>query len=125
MKYIKDFQNKKKEYYTIDNELINAVYHNNYYKTKKLLDSGFDINSTEDNKQTALLYAAYKGEWNILYLLLKYNPDWYIKDASGLDFIDYIEEWLGGDKVLKQIRKKYPEKYDEYFIKRNSEKFNL
>ena len=124
MKYIKKIETKK-EYYSLDNPLINAVCHDNYYKTKKILDSGFDVNSRENLDYTALLYAAYRGYWNIVYLILKYDPDWYIKDPSDTDFIEYIEQYVGGDRVLKQIRKNFPEKYKEYFIRRNSEKFNL
>jgi hypothetical protein len=125
MKYIKTFETKKKELYKIENELINSVYHGNYAETKKLLDSGFDVNSKLDSGNNALLFAAYGGKWNIVYLLLKYDPDWYVKDNSGTDFIEYIEEHVGGDEVLEKIRKKYPEKYQEYFTKRAADKYNL
>ena len=126
MKYIKTFEYKKKKYYTIENELIDAVYNNQYSKVKRLLDSGFDINSTVvGEKNNALLYASYKGYWSILYLLLKYNPDWYVKDDSKTDFIQLIEEHLYGDKVIEKIRKKYSEKYEEYLMKKNIEKFQL
>jgi len=125
MKYIKKFERKKNEFYTIKNELINAVYHGNYSKTKKLLDSGFDVNSNIDGRNSALLYASYKGEWNILFLILKYNPDWYIKDISKYDFIDYINDHIDGDKVIEKITKKYPVKYNEYLMIKKSEKFNL
>lgn len=124
MKYIKTFELRKKEYYTISNELINAVYHNNYSRTKRLLDSSFPVD-TICNGGTPLLYAAYGGKWDIVLLLLKYNPDWYIKYPSGMDFIEYIEQYVGGDEVLEKIRKKYPEKYNEYVIKRNIYKYNL
>jgi ankyrin repeat protein len=111
--------------FSTGNELVDSVLYSEYADTKKLLYSGADVNSTEIGGNTALLYASYYGRWKYVYLLLKYNPDWTIKDTSGCDFIDYINEHVGGDEVLEKIKKDYPEKYAEYIAKKEAEKYNL
>jgi len=123
MKYLKKFETTEKD--KSGNELVDAVCDNKYYVAKNLLDSGFKVDSVAKTNNTPLLYAAYQGKWNFVFLLLKYNPTWEIKDSSNTDFIDYINQWVGGNKVLENIIKCYPERYQEYISKKEALKYNL
>jgi len=124
MKHLKKFEAYGS--FMTGNDLVDAVYYNEYNDAKKLLDNGFDVNCIDNTtKNTALLYAAYYGKWDFVYLLLKYNPDWNIKDSSDTDFIEYIEEYLGGEEVLDKIKKDYPKEYQDYLIKKDIKKYNL
>ena len=66
------------------------------------------------------MIAAEIESFSYLQLLIDNGADWFIKDNRGDFFIDYLS-----DELLVMISKDYPDKYSEYLIKKESEKYNL
>lgn len=96
-----------------------------YEIMKLLLKSGANPDQKDSFNYTALIIAAEPEPYlNIIELLIKYNADWNLKDNHGNDFIDILNrsEYAYFVNVLA---KKYPKKYDDYMIKKNTDKYNL
>eukprot|EP01033_Poteriospumella_lacustris_P005584 gene5584-3993_t len=109
---------QKGRHYELDTPLIAAVSHGQYELVKKLLtelptyaagsSSGsgpvadtaadddmmifpqvLDVNQVNTIGQSALMYAAARGEENIVLLLLKHGADRYVKDTAGHDAVHW------------------------------------
>lgn len=59
---------------------------------------------------------------NILYYLIEHDADWNIKNFSNFDFIDILKKH---NHIFNIIINKYPNKYKNYLIKKEAEKYNL
>ena len=89
---------------------------------KLLINAGAYLDIKNNNDITALIYAtkAYGNNFEMCKLLIDAGADWNIKDAYNKDFLDWLR-----DKDKKRIIELYPDKYDEYLMKKNAEKYNL
>jgi len=89
---------------------------------KLLLKYGADVNIQNYFNRTALIYMSGNYIYNltIIKLLIDAGADWNIKDDNGMDFLDYLKI-----EQKEKIIKLYPEKYKEYLIRKNVEKYNL
>ena len=103
----------------------------NCKKTVKLLiEKGINI-----NKQNGLIYqngliiCVFRGYNDMLDILINAGADWNIKDFEDNDFLDYFGQPLKKKYNIvgkkDDIIKKYPDKYKEYLIKKEAEKYNL
>jgi len=87
---------------------------------KYLLKNGADVNLIDNNGLTSLFYAADHESLSSLQLLINAGADWYIKDKYGDYFIDNLSE-----ELKKIISEDYPEKYEEYLIRKKADKYNI
>lgn len=104
--------------------LTAAIYYNRKDMLKELLEFGADINYYDSAGQTPLMLAAARcspGSLEMMSILIEYGADWNIVNKwSKTDFFDYTNE-----DVKKIIIEDYPEKYQEYLMKKDSEKYNI
>ena len=61
-----------------------------------------------------------KYEENILEELIMAGADWNLKNIDGEDFFDFLIDYF-----RQPLREKYPEKYKEYIMKKDADKYNL
>ena len=87
---------------------------------KYLLKNGADVNLIDNNGLTSLFYAADHESFSSLQLLIDAGADWFIKDKHGDYFVDILSEEMG--KIIAEM---YPEKYQEYLIRKKADKYNL
>jgi len=90
---------------------------------KLLIDAGANLNIHNIHHQqrdTALTVAAYRQNIEVIKLLIKAGADWNFKNDENKYFLDYLD-----DKDKNEIEKLDPEKYNEYLMKKNAEKYNL
>lgn len=87
---------------------------------KILLDAGADPDIKNKHGETALLLAANKNLLENVKLIIDADADWSLKSDNGLYFIDMLSH-----QHKQDIIKKYPEKYNEFLIKIEAEKYNL
>ena len=118
MKYIKKFE-KTDDYHA---EFIDYIRNNNYKMVKRMIDLGdIDINHQTVEGKTPLMFACdLVNGWNIIDILIAAGADLYLKDIYEYDAFDMMY-----NKYKNRIKDKYPEKYKEYEIKQDSEKYNL
>lgn len=100
-------------------------------KTVKLLiKNGSNVDKQADtHKDNGLIICVLRKQYEMLDILIDAGADWNIEDSEGNDFLDYFEQPLkrkynivgNKDKIIK----KYPEKYQEYLIKKEAKKYNL
>lgn len=103
------------------------IKNNNYeFVEQSLKDNRFDINSTVGHSIKVPLISAI-NDIDMLELLTKYDVDWYKKDANGNDFIDRLENGSAEHqiKLLKYIKWKYPDRYNEHIVRKETNKYNL
>lgn len=104
-----------------DVPLIVATWYNREELVKKLLDVGANPNMQYKNTDdTALTIAAKENNYNIIVLLIEAGADWTIKDNKGFDFVDLVT-----DDYLEILKEDYPDKYQDYKMKKDVEKYNL
>ena len=90
---------------------------------KLLVDAGIagiDVNIRNNNGKTALIFAASFAHINAVNSLIDGDADWNIKDKFGKDFLYYLH--ISNREFIINL---YPEKYKEYLIKKDMEKYNL
>lgn len=108
------------------NILINHIRHDSLKELKFYLNNKEYlriINNKDNDGLTPLMWAAYKGKYNIIDEIIKAGADWNIKDNDGFDFLDYMN--ISNRKFIKPIIEKYSEKYQEYLLKKDLEQYNL
>jgi hypothetical protein len=107
-----------------------SSYINRYEITKILIDNGAKLNLFDNNKNTALIYAAYGivtnnitdiNDYKSIILLLDNEVDWNHKNNNNEDFLTILKN----TKIKNQIIKKYPIKYDNYLMKLKTNDFNI
>ena len=114
MKYIKSFESKG-----ID--LFKAIINDDEKLVKKLIRFNVDINIQDMEGRTPIFYAANHDFMSIVEILIKAGADWNIINNKGYDFT-----YLLSDKQLEIIKKKYPNEYSEYLLKKEAtNKYNL
>ena len=118
MKYIKQFEKTDSNH----SEFINYICDNNYRMVIKMIEFGnININHQTVEGKTPLMFACDRIHgWNIIDLLIQSGADLYLKDKYGWDAFDMMY-----DIYKDRIKEKYPEKYEDYEIRQNSEKYNL
>lgn len=92
---------------------INAV-------VRLLVDYGADLNSQCSNGDTALYKAAKFNKILVVDELTKLGAEWYILNENGEDFLDLLNK-----KFARKLKKIYPEKYEDYLMKKEASNFNL
>jgi ankyrin repeat protein len=100
--------------------LLCAIHHNRFNILKKLIDFGANVNYADDNGFTPLMGAATENNLTYLQLLIDNGAKWNKKDLSNYDFFNYIT-----DEYKKIIIEDYPEKYKDYLMRKDAEKYNL
>ncbi|MBP0013393.1 MAG: DUF4101 domain-containing protein [Roseofilum sp. SBFL] len=67
----------------LNQSLIDAIIQGDRPRVTKLLSDGADVNTKDNNGQTALIIATYKGEIGLVHLLLEKGADTKITDPEG------------------------------------------
>ena len=90
--------------------------------TKKLIEKGAKLDAQDKDGCTALIKAADRRNYSVLYALLDAGADWSYREnfTHNPDFFYYLTY----DDKIKVINK-YPEKYQEYLMKKDAEKYNI
>lgn len=101
---------------------------------KILLENGADPNIVNDMNETGLIVISQYGSYiikmhinkiyEIIDLFIKYNIDLNIK-SIGRGYVHNYTALDYSSQIKDYIEKTYPEKYEEYLIKQNEEKYNL
>jgi len=111
-----------------DNNLMDIVTkireHDYEYIENILKNKLIDVNSTVGSAINVPLIGVVQ-DIGMLELLTKYGADWYKKEANGDDFIDRLENSTDKYGILKYIKWKHPEKYQEHRTRKDAEKYNL
>jgi len=97
-----------------------AIYVGNIEIVKLLIKLGADINNIDFYGDSLLIIAAIQQKYDILFLLLSLDINWFIKNKQGYFFLDYLKY-----DEIQLIKKLYPENYKKYLKLQKSEKFNL
>ena len=88
--------------------------------SNELIDAGANIDHLDQVGRSALIWAANRDNINVVNLLIEKGANWNIIDIYGYDFFAYLSEFESIN-----IKNNYPEKYSEYLIKKEADKFNL
>ncbi|MBP0013395.1 MAG: ankyrin repeat domain-containing protein [Roseofilum sp. SBFL] len=76
----------------LNQSLIEAITQGNRPRATELLSEGADVNTKDNNGQTALMIATYKGEIGLVHLLLEKGADTKITDPEGWTVSKYAEQ---------------------------------
>jgi len=87
---------------------------------KELINSGANINHIDKDNRSALIWATDRGHFDVMELLIENGADWNIMDVFHHEFHEYLS-----DEHFEKIIHKYPEQYELYNMKNNTNKFNL
>ena len=88
---------------------------------KDLIRKGVNVNCQNfSHGYTPLIWAADKGNIIAMIDLINAGADWNIKGYYGKDFFDYI-----GNIHKHIIMERFPEKYQEYIMRKEAENYNL
>ena len=124
--YINKFEKLKINQYK--NELFFAIEIYDVGMVELLITAGVDLDITDIKGNTALILVAdyHNSEYQIemIKLLIDNGADWNIKNVYKDDFLDKLYN-NGNEKIKNIIIELYPEKYEEYLMKKNAEKYNL
>jgi hypothetical protein len=106
-----------------------------------LLRFGANIDAiNKSNGRTTLIdfsmraYLSSTHDIRMLHHIISRDADWSITDDDGKDFMDAIYynsssmprlTRIDKDKIIDNIIKRYPKKYEEYLIKKTANKYNL
>ena len=118
-----------------------SLYCNNTDIIDLLLEYGANIDAiNKNNGDTTLIEYCNNSELykeedkKILYYLIDKGADWTIKNFQGHDFFHAIHKNMSlrfrfsesqQQKLIDDIIEKYPEKYEDYLIKKNASNYNL
>jgi len=114
----------------IDSEIVWGMFQNNPEQVMYGIANGGDVDVQDGNGETSLMFMAkrlrYETTWlkskyytNILTLINK-GANWNLVDENGKDFLDYVEE-----EVKDELSYEFKEKYKEYLINKDLDKFNI
>ena len=118
-----------------------AAYYDNIEVFDILLKYGAKIDGINtSNGNTTLIDFSFYSSLNKLYdidmlcHIIDKGADWSIVNFDGKDFMDALYynnsihpklQYSEKDNIINDIIKKYPEKYKEYLIKKDSNKYNI
>jgi len=99
----------------------------------ELIKSGANLDIQDENGTTALILSSMGLTGSsinyfvsIIQKLIKAGSDWNIKQNYGNNIIrDFIYYLNKNEEIKKFILKKYPNQYEIYLTKKNSDKFNI
>ena len=114
-----------------------SVYYMDTNIVDLLLEYGADIDdiNTNNGNSTLIDFSYYSNlhkqkDLDMLYHIIDKGADWNIKNYKGWDFFDaiknnYSSHNLDKEKLIYDIIEKYPDKYENYIMKKNINKYNL
>jgi len=95
--------------------------HYNYDIIKIVIDAGVDVDNVDSSGDTPLTFVAYEPtDIKFVKMLIEADADWYIDDYDEHDFFEYLDY-----RYKNEIAREYPEKHQEYLMKKDAEKYNL
>jgi ankyrin repeat protein len=100
--------------------LTRAIYYDRFHIIDVLIKLGVDINHVDNSGDSPLIYTAYQYKLDAMKMLIDAGADWNIKDNNNNTFLDILDN---EDREL--IIDDYPEKYKDYLMKKDIEKYNL
>jgi len=112
-----------------DEEGFTALHHaiwNNIEIVKLLINAGANLNLKDRNRETPLMMSLYVNRdpngnnIELIRLLLDSGADINIKNEDNNHFFVMLN-----DRDRNEIIRLYPEKYEEYKMKKNAEKYNI
>ena len=77
---------------------------------EKIIELGFDVNTTNEFNNTPLFECAKIGRWDTVEILFKYGADISIKNHSNESIVEYLFE--GDFNKLKKLRELYERRFD-------------
>ena len=86
MNNIKKFENFNNQY------TFTYIFNNDVKSVKNYIDSGYDLNIKNEYGDTALIYAAFRNNLEIVEILLDYGADEFILDNRDKSFYDYLND---------------------------------
>ena len=87
---------------------------------KLLIDNGAQLDIQDGEGQTALIKASRGGKLNTIEFLIEAGSDISIEDDFGDDFLYFLDE-----KMVKELEGKYPEKFEEYQMRKDVKNYNI
>jgi len=105
---------RSKYYIEIDNVDVYAEI------VTELINAGAYIDHIDRDGRSALIWSANRRNFDAMIILIEAGADWNIIDIYNEDFLGLLNN---DDK--NKIIKKYTVKYQDYLVKKDSEKFNL
>ena len=125
MKHLKRFETITQD--EINKDLVYQVFRYDLVEDeclenmKDLIDNqNANIDYIDDDGETALMVSAFRQRYKIMFYLINKNANWNKKSSNGNDFIKYLSI-----EDRRRIKTVFPEKYQEYLIKKEAEKYNL
>lgn len=88
-----------------------------------LLKKGADINITNKMGFTPLMQSIFTERYNMMHIIISRDADWNIKNSNGQDFIDLLLVY--NNIIHDGVILKYPDKYEQYIIKKEINKFKI
>jgi ankyrin repeat protein len=92
---------------------------------KLLIEAGANLDIQNLWGTTALISASSLYNLELLKILIEAGADWSIENKEGETFIFKLLKDPGKEEMLGEIIETYPEKFEEYKIKRAAKKYNL
>jgi len=125
MKHLKRFETITQD--EINKDLVYQVFRYDLVEDeclenmKDLIDNqNANIDYIDDDGETVLMVSAFRQRYKIMFYLINKNANWNKKSSNGNDFIKYLSI-----EDRRRIKTVFPEKYQEYLIKKEAEKYNL
>jgi len=112
--YVYDYSLKKYiQYFELSNTNLLEIY------------DEIDNRIQNETVELATLTSAILNEnFKQIIYLIGLDLDWFIEKKKKKSFSHYFEVWLS-DNQKEEIKKLYPEKYNEYLLHKNIDKFNI
>lgn len=101
-----------------DTALIAACGNNHIDAAKMLIKYNADVNLQSNDGNSALHFAAINRNLKLVCLLIEYGADWNLLNINNKDFLDNLSD-------PNFIIRKYPDKYENYIIKKEAQEYNL
>ena len=107
--------------------LMEATRKQFYSGVKLLIDKHANVNTADENGYTALtIIIAMSISYNFnKYVNFKKIIDLLIESGAKLDVKSEILDNINYTHIVDYISDKYPEQYEEYLLKKTSEKYNI
>ena len=117
MKYIKLFEQHVEDW---NEKLLDYSKIGDLNGVKQSIKNGVDVNCKDNYGWTPLHWSSLEGYLDIVKYLIENGANWFIKNDDNEYFIDLLSY-----ENKEIIKKHYPDKYKEYEMRIEMDKYNL